>query len=144
MNKATRKKSRTDRAIKNWRLQITEQQASGQEPGEFCRQRDLCSTSFYAWRKRLGMKSSTPASVPNRPALLPVVKDQYTLPQQQAPRPLFGGGFLRLDPLATMNGNVPVIGQQSRVLWIETPGGYRVAINGGVGLAEVFGMLKAL
>ncbi len=134
MNKPARSKSRTDRAIKNWRQQITEQQTSDQSPGEFCRERNLCSTSFYAWRKRLGMKIAVPKS-----AMIPAVKERRSL---AASKPMPGAGFLRLDP--AMGHNEPVCGQSPRVLWIDTPGGYRVAVNGSAGLAEVFGLLKAL
>ena len=133
MNNPTRNKHCTERAIKNWRAKIEEQQASGQEPGAFCRQRNICSSGFYAWRKRLGMKGSVPD---------PVVRGQQLLPRPLKPLP--GAGFLRLDPAGAVVLKDPVPGQPLRVLWIETPGGYRVAVNGGVGLAEMFGLLKSL
>jgi hypothetical protein len=142
VNKPPRNKHRTDNAVKNWRQKITEQQVSGQEPGEFCRQRNLCATSFYAWRKRLGMKSPLPAPVPGNPALLPVVKDQRVLPEPL--KPTASLGFLRLDSSGAFSAQDSTVEQRPRVLWIETPGGYRVAVNGGVGLVEVFGLLKSL
>ena len=143
MRNPARNKNRTDRAIKDWRQKITEQQASGQSPGEFCRQRNLCSTSFYAWRKRLGMKSPSPAPALESPALLPVVRNQGVLPGPL--KPTASPGFLRLDPAGAANVvKNPAIEQISRVLWIDTPSGYRVAVNGGIGLAEVFGLLNAL
>lgn len=133
MRNPARNKHRTDCALKNWRAKIEEQLASGQEPGAFCRQRNICSSGFYAWRKRLGLKGSNAE---------PVVKIQQLLPVPQ--RPLPGAGFLRLDPAGAAVLRDPVIEQRPRVMWIETPGGYRVAVNGGVGLAEVFGLLKSL
>ena len=133
MNNPARNKHRTDRATKNWRAKIEEQQASGQEPGAFCRQQNICSSGFYAWRKRLGMKESAPE---------PVMRGQRLLPVPL--RPLTGAGFLRLDPAGAAVLKDPVPGQHPRVMWIETPDGYRVAVNGGVGLAEVFGLLRSL
>lgn len=74
-------------------------------------------------------------------ALLPVVKGRLLpAPLKSVP----AAGFLRLDPEAAVGARTPGIEQCPRVMWIETPGGYRVAVNGGVGLAEVFGLLKAL
>ena len=133
MNNSTRNKNRTDRALKNWRRMIEEQQASGQEPGAFCRQRNICSSGFYAWRKRLGMKRSNSGSVVKSPQLLPGALKSPP-----------GAGFLRLAPAGAAVLRDTGIDQRPRVIWIETPGGYRVAVNGSVGLAEVFGLLKVL
>ncbi|MEI7538981.1 MAG: hypothetical protein WCH05_10860 [Chlorobiaceae bacterium] len=133
MRNPARNKRRTDRALKNWRAKIEEQLASGQEPGAFCRQRNICSSGFYAWRKRLGMKGSVVEPVVKSPRLLP-----------GALKPLPRAGFLRLDPAGAAVLRDPEIEQHSRVMWIDTPGGYRVAVNGGVGLAEVFGLLRSL
>ena len=135
MNNPSRNQQRTEQATKEWRAKIEEQVASSQEPGEFCRQRNICPSGFYSWRKRLGMKSSIPETVPavRRPRLLP------------APlKPPAGAGFLRLDPAVVAHANDSRIEQRPRVMWIETPGGYRVAVNGGVELAEVFDLLKTL
>ena len=131
MNNPTRNKHRTDRALKSWRAKIEEQQTSGQKPGAFCRQRKICSTGFYAWRKRLGMKGSDSE---------PVVRSARLLPGPL--KSLSGAGFLRLDPASTGVIKDHLIEFGPRVMWIETPGGYRVAVNGGVGLAEVFSLLK--
>ena len=38
-----------------WRKMILAQQASGLKPGEFCSKESICPTSFYTWRKRLGL-----------------------------------------------------------------------------------------
>ena len=133
MNNPERNNHRTDRAVKNWQAKIEQQQASGEQPGVFCRQRNICSSGFYAWRKRLRMKGS---------ATNPVVRGQQLLP---APlKPVSGAGFLRLDPAGATVLKDPGIEQPPRVMWIETPGGYRVAFNGGVGLAEVVSLLKTL
>lgn len=118
-----------------WRAKIEEQQSSGQEPSAFCRQRNICSSGFYAWRKRLGLKESPKKPVVKSPRML-------SRPLKSLP----GVGFLRLDEQqenAAVLRN-PVNEQPSRVMWIETPGGYRVALNGGVGLAEVFSLLRSL
>ena len=72
----------------------------------------------------------------------PVAKSSQLLPgplKQQ-----MGAGFIRLDPAGASVLKGPLIEQRTRVIWIETPEGYRVAVNGSVGLAEVFGLLKAL
>ncbi len=87
MNNPGRNNHRIDRAVKNWRAKIEEQQASGEQPGVFCRQRNICSSGFYAWRKRLGMKEPAPD---------PVMRGQSLLPGPLKPLP--GAGFLRLDP----------------------------------------------
>lgn len=133
MKNPTRNKTRTDRAVKTWHSKIKEQQASGLEPGAFCRERNICSSGFYAWRKRLGMKGS---------GADPVMRGQQLLPGPL--RPLSGAGFLRLDSAGAAVLKDPVSGQSPRVMWIETPGGYRVGVNSGVGLAEVFNLLKFL
>ena len=129
----TQNKNRTDRALKNWRVKIEEQQASGQEPSAFCRQRNICTSGFYAWRKRLGMNGSISKLVVKSQPLLPG-------PRKSAP----GAGFLRLDSVGAAALRDSAIEPCPRVLWVETPGGYRVAVNGGVGLAEMFGLLKSL
>lgn len=133
MKNPTRNNHRTDRATKTWRAKIEEQQASGLEPGAFCRKRNICSSGFYAWRKRLGMERS---------GADPVMRGQRLLPGPL--RPLSGAGFLRLDSAgaAVLKDTVP--GQPPRVMWIETPDGYRVGVNGGVGLAEMLGLLRSL
>jgi hypothetical protein len=123
---------RSDRAMKKWCAKIKEQQASGQEPSAYCQQRSICSTSFYSWRKRLGMKGL---------ALGPATISQPLLsrPEKQP-----GAGFLRLDPAGVAMLKDPMITQHSRVMWIDTPEGYRVAVNGGMGLTELFGLLRTL
>jgi len=36
-----------------WRALVSEQGRSGQSVAAFCRQRDLCTSQFFAWKKRL-------------------------------------------------------------------------------------------
>ena len=54
-----RQEKREDR----WREVVLAQKASGLEPVEYCRKEELCRTSFYAWRKRLGMAEGPVAGV---------------------------------------------------------------------------------
>jgi len=39
--------------VRRWHQLIKEQTESGLSGAAFCRERDLCRKSFYAWRKRL-------------------------------------------------------------------------------------------
>jgi hypothetical protein len=47
--------SRTDRAIRRdwWRRQVQRQQAGNLSVAEFCRRSQLCTSTFYAWKRRL-------------------------------------------------------------------------------------------
>ena len=54
-----RQEKREDR----WREVVLAQKASGLEPVEYCRKEELCRTSFYAWRKRLGLIQDPRAGV---------------------------------------------------------------------------------
>ena len=47
-----------------WRELVMAQQSSGTPPVKYCREENICRTSFYAWRKRLGM-----ANAPAAPAV---------------------------------------------------------------------------
>lgn len=47
---------RKEKAANRWRRVVGEQGSSGQDVSVFCRERGICSCSFYAWRKRLGLK----------------------------------------------------------------------------------------
>ena len=44
---------RTKRTWTKWRRLIREQERSGQSVAEFCRERELHASYFFAWRKRL-------------------------------------------------------------------------------------------
>jgi transposase-like protein len=43
----------TRRTWTKWRRLIREQERSGQSVSEFCRERELHASYFFAWRKRL-------------------------------------------------------------------------------------------
>ena len=45
--------SRRRRTIEQWQALVEEQRKSGLSATTFCRERNLCDASFYAWRKRL-------------------------------------------------------------------------------------------
>ena len=46
-----------------WREMVLAQKASGSGPGEYCRKEEICLTSFYGWRKRLGMTQDSTADM---------------------------------------------------------------------------------
>src|SRR5215468_1796834 len=46
-------RQRTKRTWTKWRRLIREQERSGQSVSEFCRERKLHASYFFAWRKRL-------------------------------------------------------------------------------------------
>lgn len=123
-------KQRTKAAFLSWREKILAQQASGQEVSEYCQKHRICPCSFYAWRKRLGMNSPAPEVI--RMAA-PVAVRKASVP-----------GFLRIMPdmvkAAERPVNVEARGRHP-VLWIETPGGYRVSVGGGADLAQVLEVL---
>lgn len=46
-----------------WRGVLLRQERSGLSVGAFCRQESLCEQTLYAWRRRLGQKSSVSFAV---------------------------------------------------------------------------------
>ena len=44
--------------VKAWETIIKGQVSSGQSVTQHCRQKSVCKTSFYDWRRRLGMLKS--------------------------------------------------------------------------------------
>lgn len=123
---------RSNVAILSWRETVLAQQAGGQTVSEFCKKRGISACSFYAWRKRLGMNN--PVAGPE--ALRKTV--------QGAANRNVSSGFLRLNPDMVVAG-VRTINKPSqmpgRVLWIDTPGGYRISVDEGVELAGVVDIL---
>jgi hypothetical protein len=55
----TRQRRRTD-----WRELVSEQACSGQGVTVFCRERGIRTSSFYGWKKRLGVDDEGKAGVP--------------------------------------------------------------------------------
>jgi transposase-like protein len=51
---------RVRRDASQWRVLIERQQASGLSIAAFCRQHDVVTASFYAWRRRLDESSASP------------------------------------------------------------------------------------
>ena len=47
------------RSHEQWRTLITEQQASGLTIIDYCRKHQLATSSFYVFRKKLGINSSS-------------------------------------------------------------------------------------
>ena len=45
---------RSKQARRKWQRLISEQGRSGQSVAAFCRERKLCASHFYWWKKRLG------------------------------------------------------------------------------------------
>ena len=107
-----------------WMRLVRAHQASGLKVEEFCRREKIYSTSFYGWRKRLGMAkgSSVPAvSAPKRSDGMSGVLTK---------------GFMRLIPPAA----------KLRAIRIETANGYTVDTGciGEDGLKYVLRVLLAL
>ena len=50
---------RAKKAWKKWRQLISEQARSGQTATAFCRERGLCRSYFFAWKKRLREDTTT-------------------------------------------------------------------------------------
>jgi len=111
---------------RRWRKIILAQQASGLKPGEFCSKENICLTSFYAWRKRLGLVPEAPTS-----ALQPDAGDEKPVPDH-GPK-----GFMQVTP--------PYI-EASRGIRIELPNGYRVAMDdvGQDGLKKLLELLRCM
>jgi hypothetical protein len=51
-------RERTKRTWAKWEQLVSEQERSGQNVNEFCRERGLCRPYFFAWKKRLREKAS--------------------------------------------------------------------------------------
>ena len=102
-----------------WREAVSAQKASGSGPGEYCRKERICLTSFYAWRKRLGMSKWPAAGVK------------------------LSKGFMRLMPPAPLVAE-PVAAMAA--IRIETPNGYQVdaGYEGEDGLKSVLNVLRCL
>ena len=52
-------REREEAARGRWRGLISEQTASGQSGAAFCRERGLCASQFYYWKKRLSQAAET-------------------------------------------------------------------------------------
>jgi transposase-like protein len=69
---------RTDRGHRRdwWRRQIEEQQAGNLSVAQFCRRFNLCTSTFYAWRRRLEEPGRAPqAPRPARDTRQPIPPD---------------------------------------------------------------------
>ena len=66
-----------------WRLRLRRQAASGLSIAAFCRREDVCSASFYAWRRRLA--TPPPAVRPDPPLFVPLPFDPAPRPEETAP-----------------------------------------------------------
>ena len=63
-----------------WRDAIAEQQLGGESVRDFCRQRGLPTSSFYHWRKKIGlMARSVQGKRKTLPVLAPVVVVDETI-----------------------------------------------------------------
>ena len=52
-------REREEAARGSWRGLISEQRGSGQSVAAFCRERGLCASQFYYWKKRLSQAAET-------------------------------------------------------------------------------------
>jgi len=109
-----------------WQGLVRAHQASGLKVEEFCRREKIYSTSFYGWRKRLGMAKVTDGSAVSTP------KSEDKSSVSGSPTK----GFMRLMPPATGSG----------IIRIETANGYKVDTGyvGEDGLKNVLRVLQAL
>ena len=109
-----------------WRKMILAQQSSGLKPGEFCSKENICPTSFYTWRKRLGLVPEVATG-----ALLPDASGEMSVPSNNLK------GFMQV---------VPPQKEASRAIRIELPNGYRVAMDyiGEDGLKKLLELLRCM
>ena len=123
-----------EKAANRWRRVIGEQDASGQDVREFCSERGVRTSSFYWWRKRLGLNKS--------------IDDGKRRTSVKG-----SGGFQRIDPSTVIeDGNRTFSAEKSpkaaleRRCLILTPNGYRVEAGCGDAdeLRQVLAMLKTL
>jgi hypothetical protein len=118
------------KAANRWRRAIVEQGSSGQDVSVFCRERGIVSSSFYAWRKRLGLNEG-------------VVDGRRRSAVNGT------GGFQRIDPGAISDGGsgtsvaAPAVGNGCVIL---TPNGYRVEAGccDAPGLRQILAVLRTL
>ena len=120
-----------------WRAAIFAQKDSGLLPGEYCRRKGLCKTSFYTWRKRLGMARDAAGPQKMEPrGFIRLKPPAASVPLTLGPTPFAGApvplAVEAVDPLSAMR--------------IETPNGYCVqSAYGGVGgLKRVLELLRCL
>lgn len=57
-------RNRIRRSQAQWRQLIQEQQNSGESIAEFCKQRNLCESRFYIWRKQLVAEANESSAAP--------------------------------------------------------------------------------
>lgn len=111
------------RTQRRWRKVVEAQQSSSLSPGQYCSKENICPTSFYAWRKRLGMKQEVPTTA------LPDSEDSG--PGQSSK------GFMRIKPpgTAALGG-----------IRIEIPNGWCVQTDyrGEDGLKRLLEILRCL
>ncbi|MBF0505181.1 MAG: hypothetical protein HQL14_08825 [Candidatus Omnitrophica bacterium] len=105
---------------RRWREVVLAQQTSGLKPGEFCSKENICSTSFYTWRKRLG--------------LIPAM-DTGALAGSKTGNG--SQGFIQVRPPHE---------EVSKSIRIELPNGYRVAVDyiGEAGLKKILEFVRCM
>jgi len=89
-----------------WRTIILAHPDSGLSIAQYCKNRNICLTNFYTWRKRLRLSEKSKT------------------------------GFIRLNqPALSLRG-----------IYIETPNGYKIEVNGfnELTLQKVLGVIKAI
>ena len=128
-------------AQQKWRGVIFAQKDSGLLPGEYCRRKGLCKTSFYIWRKRLGMAKDSAG--PERLAQGSFIRLK---PAPQKDQPM---AWQKAGPAPFTVGSMPLVVQAAGALsaiQIETPNGYCVqGVYGGLsGLKSVLEVLRCL
>ena len=114
------------RTRERWVGLVQAHQASGLKVEEFCRMKKIYSTSFYGWRKRLGMAKGS-----SGPTVSALKSDGKSGVSGNLTK-----GFMRLTPPAA----------ELRAIRIETANGYKVDIGyaGKDGLENVLRVLQAL
>jgi hypothetical protein len=98
---------------------ISEQARSGQSAAAFCRERALCGSHFYWWKKRL--RAAGPDGL--RPPLTKFVEVQLTpvVPERVGAGPASRAEVLArpaADPLPGGDGRVEVVLRNGRSLWV--------------------------
>jgi len=131
-----RRQLRTRKAWAKWRKLVSEQGGSGQSVAAFCRERALCRSHFFVWKKRLeqaaGPDAGLKPSAGREATLCPEARGAPLRPFVEvklAPRgrermlglrslvdPATGGALSRVGRAG--DGRVEVVLKNGRSLWV--------------------------
>lgn len=112
-------RERSRKARRKWQKLISEQARSGQSAAAFCRERALCRSHFYWWKKRL--RAAGPDGL--RPPLMRFVEVKLTpaMPERAGVGPASRAEVVvrpAADPPPAGDGRVEVVLRNGRSLWV--------------------------